>query len=167
MHGDEQWFTSDTSDERGYLIEAVGSGRVGEKRKMDMTPRISKTAWLSPLLAVGMIYGQQEKASTPADEPSNPEAIKQFNDDKVAELLKQIADKEDQPAEAVFKNIKILTGGAGGESVEDYADGLQPGSGHELCPLPCSGSMGEGRQETQANRPRYCRRWLIPLFLIS
>jgi len=36
--------------------------------------------------------------------------IEQFNDEKIAELSKQIACKEDQPAEAVFKNIKIFTG---------------------------------------------------------
>jgi hypothetical protein len=75
---------------------------------MNMMPRVSKAAWL--LLAIGIAHGQQEKASVPADEPSTPEAIKQFNDDKVAELSKQIAGKEDQPAEAVFRNIKILTG---------------------------------------------------------
>jgi len=76
-----------------------------------MTRRISRTAWLGLLLAIGIAHGQQEKASSvPADEPSTPEAIKQFNDEKVAELSKQIAGKEDQPAEAVFKNIKILTG---------------------------------------------------------
>jgi hypothetical protein len=51
--------------------------------------------WL--LLAVGMAYGQKGTASVSADEPSTPEAIKQFNDDKVAELSKQIAGKEDQP----------------------------------------------------------------------
>ena len=59
--------------------------------------------WL--LLLVGMAYGQKEKASV-SEEPSTPEAIKQFNDEKVAELSKQIAGKE----EVVFKNIKILTG---------------------------------------------------------
>ncbi len=75
-----------------------------------MKLRVSLAAFLSPLLAIGMSYGQQEKTPTPTDEPSTPEAIKQFNDDKVAELSKQIAGKEAQPAEAVFKNIKILTG---------------------------------------------------------
>jgi Photosynthetic reaction centre cytochrome C subunit len=75
-----------------------------------MKMRISLPAFLSPLLAVGMMSGHQEKASVSPDEPSTPEAIKQFNDDKVAELSKQIAGKEDQPAETVFKNIKILTG---------------------------------------------------------
>jgi len=68
------------------------------------------TAFLSLLLVVGMMYGQQGKARISPDEPSTPEAIKQFNDDRVAELSKQIAGKEHQPAEAVFKNIKFLTG---------------------------------------------------------
>ena len=68
------------------------------------------TAFLASLLSVGLIYGQQEKASAIPGEPSTPEAIKQFNDDNLAELSKQIAGKEDQPAEAVFKNIKILNG---------------------------------------------------------
>jgi len=102
-----------------------------------------------------MAHGQQEKTLNPSPEPSTPEAIKQFNDDKVAELSKQIAGKEDQPAEAVFKNIKILTGVPAGNLLKIMRMGLQPVSGHELCPLPCSGPMGEGGQETQANRPRY------------
>ena len=57
----------------------------------------------------------QGKVPVPADEPSTPEAIKQFNEDKVAELSKQIAGKEDQPAEAVFKNIKNLDRGTTGD----------------------------------------------------
>ena len=78
-----------------------------------MTPRISTIVLLGPLFAIGVAYGLQEQTSNPLTspaEPSTPETIKQFNDDKVAELSKQIAGKEDQPAEAVFKNIKILTG---------------------------------------------------------
>ena len=88
----------------GTLKGNGGTGKEGIMR------RISKTAWLGLLLTVGMAHGQQEKTLSPSPEPSTPEAIKQFNDDKVAELSKQIAGKEDQPAEAVFKNIKILTG---------------------------------------------------------
>jgi len=71
--------------------------------------RILLSTLLAFLLAVGIASGQQ-KISRPADEPSTPEAIKQFNDAKIAELSKQIAGKEEQPAEDVFKNIKILTG---------------------------------------------------------
>src|SRR6266852_6425113 len=118
-------------------------------------PRISKTLWLVPLLAIGIAHGQQEKTANSFAEPSTPEAIEQFNDDKIAELSKQIAGKEDQPAEAVFKNIKILTGVPAGNLLKIMRMGLQPVSGHELCPLPCSGPMGEGGQKTQANRPRY------------
>jgi hypothetical protein len=65
---------------------------------------------LAFLLSVVIAQGVQEKPSPSPSEPSTPEAIKQFNDEKLAELSKQIAGKEDQPAEAVFKNIKILTG---------------------------------------------------------
>jgi hypothetical protein len=72
--------------------------------------RIFLTALLASLLSVGVAYGQQERTSAVPREVSTPEAIRQFDDEKVAELSKQIAGKEDQPAEAVFKNIKILNG---------------------------------------------------------
>ncbi len=71
--------------------------------------KILLAASLAALLAVGIADGQ-EKPSPPPDEPSTPEAIKRFNDDQVERASKQIAGKEDQSAEAVFKNIKILTG---------------------------------------------------------
>jgi len=88
------------------------------RKEANMKPAISLAALLSPLLAVGMVYAQQEKPPTPPFEPSTPEAIKQFNDDKVAELSKQIAGKENQPAEAVFKNIKILSGVPAGKLLQ-------------------------------------------------
>lgn len=62
------------------------------------------------VLAGGMAYGRQDKLPASAAEPSTPEAIKQFNDEKTAKLFTQIAGRENQPAEDVFKNIKILTG---------------------------------------------------------
>lgn len=65
------------------------------------------------LLVGGLAFGQQEQqpaVSTATSEPSTPEAIKQLNDEQLVALQKQIAGKETQPAEAVFKNIKILTG---------------------------------------------------------
>src|SRR5579859_2972798 len=62
------------------------------------------------VLAGGIAYGRQDKPPAFAAEPSTPEAIKQFNDEKTAKLFTQIAGREDQPAEDVFKNIKILTG---------------------------------------------------------
>jgi hypothetical protein len=65
---------------------------------------------LASLLSVGVVHGQQVRTSVVPIEPSTPDEIKQFDDEKVAELSKQIAGKEDQPAEAVFKNIKILNG---------------------------------------------------------
>jgi hypothetical protein len=60
------------------------------------------------ILAVGIAYGGQEKTSAPASEPTRPQAIQQSNADSVAAVSKQIAGKEDQPAETVFKNLKVL-----------------------------------------------------------
>jgi Photosynthetic reaction centre cytochrome C subunit len=82
--------------------------------------RIFSMVVASFLLVVGLAYGQQEKqpaASTAPSEPSTPEAIKQLNDEQVAAVSKLIAGKEDQPAETVFKNIKILTGVPAGKLV--------------------------------------------------
>jgi hypothetical protein len=59
--------------------------------------------------AVGLTRAQQEKPYQ-TGEPSTPEEIKQFNADQIAALQKQIAGKETQPSEAVFKNIKVMTG---------------------------------------------------------
>jgi Photosynthetic reaction centre cytochrome C subunit len=53
---------------------------------------------------------QQETASKASAEPSTPEEIKKFNTEQISALENQIAGKENQPSEAVFKNIKILTG---------------------------------------------------------
>jgi hypothetical protein len=76
--------------------------------------RIFLLALLASLLIAGIALGQQKQTSAPPGEPSTPEAIKQFNDDQVAAISKQIVGKEDQPAEAVFKNIKTLTGVSAG-----------------------------------------------------
>jgi len=62
------------------------------------------------LLACGITYGQQTPPSPSPGDLSTPEAIKKFNEEKVAELTKQIVGKEDQPSEVVFKNIKTLNG---------------------------------------------------------
>jgi hypothetical protein len=75
-----------------------------------MASRLLLNASLASLLTLGVTYAAQEKSSVPAGEPTTPETVKQFNDEQVAALSKQIAGKEEQPAEAVFKNIKILTG---------------------------------------------------------
>lgn len=75
--------------------------------------RIHSIALTATLLFAGLSYGQQEKqpgAPAAVAEPSTPEAIKQFNDEQIAAVSKLIAGKEDQPSEAVFKNIKILSG---------------------------------------------------------
>jgi hypothetical protein len=55
-------------------------------------------------------FGQQQAIAHAHDERSTPEAIKQFNADQLSEVSKQIAGKEDKPADVVFKNIKILNG---------------------------------------------------------
>jgi hypothetical protein len=73
------------------------------------TRLLSATA-LALLLGSALAYGQEGKVPETPAEPSTPEAIKQFNEAKVAEIEKQIVGKENQPAEAVFKNIKFLTG---------------------------------------------------------
>jgi len=65
---------------------------------------------LAVCLFVKIAYGQQEKTLAAMGEPSTPEAIKQLNDEKTAKLSAQIVGREDQRAEAVFKNIKTLTG---------------------------------------------------------
>jgi hypothetical protein len=62
------------------------------------------------LFAISFSYGQQVRGFKTPDEHSTPEQIKKFNDEQVAALLKQIAGKENQPAELVFKNIRILAG---------------------------------------------------------
>ena len=77
---------------------------------MNLEMRTFLFAFLASPLAVGIDHGQQKQASAFPGEPSTPEAIKQFNDEQVAALSKQIAGKEGQPSEAVFKNIKILNG---------------------------------------------------------
>jgi len=75
-----------------------------------MTFKSLMNAALASMLALGIAYAGQEQSSVPVNEPTTPDAIKQFNNEQVAALSKQIAGKEDQPAEAVFKNIRILTG---------------------------------------------------------
>jgi hypothetical protein len=70
--------------------------------------RLFLNAAVTSLLACGIAFAGQEKSSVPPSEPSTPEAIKQFNDDSVAALTKQIAGKENQPAETVFKNLMLL-----------------------------------------------------------
>ena len=118
-----------------------------------MTLSVSKIAWLAPLLAVVMIYGQQEKPSVLADEPSTPEAIKQFNDDKVAELSKQIVGKEDQPAETVFKNIKIFTGVPAGNILKIMQMGYSRALG-----TSCAHCHISGQWEKDDKKPKQIAR---------
>jgi hypothetical protein len=75
-----------------------------------MNLRTTVLVFATSVLALGPTFGQETKPAAASDEPATPAAIKQFNDEKLADLSKQIAGKESQPAEAVFKNIKILTG---------------------------------------------------------
>ena len=126
------------------------------KGTIDMRLRISKIAWLGPLLTIGIAHGLQEKASnslaSPA-EPSTPAAIKQFNDDKVAELSRQIAGRENQPAEVVFKNIKILTGIPAGRLLKimqlGYSQSLGTSCAH--CHIP-------GQWEKDDKKPKQIAR---------
>jgi photosynthetic reaction center cytochrome c subunit len=48
-------------------------------------------------------------APAATEERADPQAIRKFNEEKVAELEKQIAGKEDQPSGVVFKNIQMFT----------------------------------------------------------
>jgi hypothetical protein len=100
-----------------------------------------------------MVHGQQGKASVPADEPSTPEAIKQFNDDKVAELSKQIAGKEDEPAETVFKNIKILTGVPAGNLLKIMQMGYSRSLG-----TSCAHCHVPGQWEKDDKKPKQIAR---------
>lgn len=118
-----------------------------------MTPRISKTAWLALLLATGIAQSQQDKAPVPADEPSTPEAIKQFNDEKVAELSKQIVGKEGQPAEEVFKNIKILTGAPAGSLLKIMQMGYSRSLG-----TSCAHCHVPGQWEKDDKKPKQIAR---------
>jgi hypothetical protein len=79
------------------------------KEQMTINVKLSLTILIASVLTIGPVHGQQEKIPASSGEPSTPETIKQFNDDRVAELSKQIAGKETQPAGTVFKNIKIFT----------------------------------------------------------
>lgn len=67
------------------------------------------TSLLVPMLTAGTLLAQNSDLADHR-EPSTPEAIRQFNDEKVMEISKLVAGKEDKPSEAVFKNIKILNG---------------------------------------------------------
>lgn len=81
------------------------------------------------LLASGLASGQQEKPSKVPDKSSTPEEIKQFNAEQSAAIAKQIAGKEDKPAEAVFKNIKFLTGVPAGNLLKIMQMGYSPALG--------------------------------------
>ncbi len=75
-----------------------------------MTYRLHFLSLVFLLFFVSMMNGQPEKTVVSPDEPATADAIKQLNDEKIAEVSKQIAGRENQPAEMVFKNIKILVG---------------------------------------------------------
>jgi hypothetical protein len=123
------------------------------ERSPKMKLRVPLLVFLSPLLAVGMMYGQQEKPSVPPDEPSTPEVIKQFNNDKVAELSKEIAGKEDQPAEVVFKNIKILTGVPAGNLLKIMQMGYDRALG-----TSCAHCHVPGQWDKDDKRPKQIAR---------
>ena len=102
-----------------------------------MNLRFTLNVILPPLLAVGLVSAQNTPSNSDP-EPSTPEAIQQYNAEKVAELSKQIAGKENQAAETVFKNIKTLTGIPAGRLLKimqiGYSRSLGTSCGH--CHVP-------------------------------
>src|SRR5215831_7125350 len=60
------------------------------------------------LIAPALLCSQDKPASS--TEPQTPEAIRQYNDQQMAELRKQIAGKEKQSSATVYKNVQILAG---------------------------------------------------------
>ncbi len=69
------------------------------------------------LLLLGVVsFNSRAQAPAPSSEPQaeSPESSKQSKQEKVAEIKKQIAGKENQSAETVFKNIQLFRGMAAG-----------------------------------------------------
>jgi hypothetical protein len=69
------------------------------------------------VLLLGVVaFNSRAQAPAPGSLPQaeSPESIKQSNQEKVAEIKKQIAGKENQPAETLFKNIQLFRGLAAG-----------------------------------------------------
>jgi len=65
------------------------------------------------LLFLGVVaFNSRAQAPAPSSEPQaeSPENSKQSSQEKVTEIKKQIAGKENQPAETVFKNIQLFRG---------------------------------------------------------
>jgi hypothetical protein len=135
-------------------------------KRSDVKKRISVLALSASLLASEIAYGQQEKTSASSGEPSTPEAIKQFNDDKLAEVLTQIAGKEDQPAEAVFKNIKILTGVPAGKVLKIMQIGYSRSLGVSCARCHVPGHW-EKDDKPASKSLATCRRWPTPSSSIS
>ena len=73
--------------------------------------------------------------------------------DKVAELSRQIAGKEDQPAEAVFKNIKILTGVPAGNLLKIMQMGYSRSLG-----TSCAHCHVPGQWEKDDKKPKQITR---------
>jgi hypothetical protein len=105
------------------------------------------------ILAVGIARAGQEKAAVPASEPTTPQAIQQSNADSVAALSKQIAGKEDQPAEAVFKNIKILTGVPAGNLLKIMQFGYSKSLG-----VTCAHCHVSGQWDKDDKQPKQITR---------
>jgi len=111
--------------------------------------------------AVGLTRAQQEKPYQ-TGEPSTPEEIKQFNADQIAALQKQIAGKETQPSEAVFKNIKVMTGIPAGNLLK-----IMQGGFSRLAPVaPTAMSSVSGKKKTSPpnKSPGTCGTWITPSF---
>ena len=120
---------------------------------MPMKMRRFQSALIVSLLAVGIAYSQEKKTLPSPGEPSTPEAIKQFNDEQVAAISKQISGKEDQPAEAVFKDIKILNGVPAGRLLSIMQMGYSRSLG-----VSCAHCHVTGQWEKDAKPPKQIAR---------
>jgi hypothetical protein len=115
-------------------------------------------------LALQSTSAQETKLPADSSEPSTPAAIKQFNDDRVADLSKQIAGKENQPSEAVFKNIKILTGIPAGNLLKIMQIGFSRSLG-----TSCAHCHVTGQWDNDDKKPKQIARdmWKMDRLIVS
>ena len=117
--------------------------------------QISITAALAIAVAITITTSLSKipsrKAQTTANANPASQEEKPFDQaQKIAELTKQIAGKENLPAEQVFKNIQVL-GDSRRALVAHHGVGLQPFTRGQLHALSCHRSMGQGRQTNEAD----------------
>jgi hypothetical protein len=130
------------------LREFVQDHGVGEQMIRDKVGSLMclrPAGWaLVCLLGAGISFGQEKPVVATSDEPYTPEAIQQFNRDRVAEVAKQIAGQENKPAELVFKNIKILNGVPAGHVLGIMRIGFARSLGVSCAHCHVPGPMGKG-----------------------